>query len=150
MADVARRFGPGGAAVADLLHRACRTTPQQVAANSDGVTGSTTCDFPVRQPGEVIGLLGHMHELGSSYRMTLNPGTPDEKVLLDIPVWNFAWQLAYSPVDDVVLKKGDNIRVTCSWDRRERFDPDPRYIVFAEGTEDEMCFSTLTVRPTDG
>jgi hypothetical protein len=30
----------------------------------------------------------------------------------------------------------------CSWDRRTDPDREPKYIVFAEGTEDEMCFGT--------
>jgi hypothetical protein len=32
-------------------------------------------------------------------------------VLLDIPRWAFEWQLNYSPVDKVVLKATDPIRV---------------------------------------
>ncbi len=147
--DIRERFGLASSAIPSVLHRMCGTTIEEVAAQSDGVTGSTTCDFPVFQPGEIISMLAHMHEIGSSYRMTLNPDTPEEQVLLDIPVWNFAWQLAYRPVTDIPIGPGDTIRVTCNWDRRLRFDPDPRYIVFAEGTEDEMCFSTLTVRPVD-
>ncbi len=150
LADVGERFGPGGAVIANVLHRACGTTPEQVAANSDGTTATTTCDYAVRQPGDIIGMLGHMHEMGASYRLELNPDTSDARVLLDIPVWNFAWQLAYSPVDDIAVGPGDVLRVTCRWDRRTRVDPEPRYVVFAEGTQDEMCFSSLTIRPTDG
>ncbi len=148
LADVAARFGPGAAAIANVLHRGCGTTPEQLAAASDGTTGTTTCDFPVRRPGEIIGMLGHMHEMGASYRLELNPDTPDAQVLLDIPVWNFAWQLAYSPVDDIAVGPGDVLRVTCRWDRRTRVDPEPRWVVFAEGTQDEMCYTSLTVRPT--
>ena len=147
VADVGERFGPGGAVIANALHRMCGTTPEQVAAASDGTTATTTCDFPVRRPGEIIGMLGHMHEMGSAYRLELNPDTPDARVLLDIPVWNFAWQLAYAPVDDIAIDEGDVLRVTCEWDRRTRVDPEPRYVVFAEGTQDEMCYTSLTVRP---
>ena len=150
VAEAGERFGPAGAAIPNLLHRLCGTTPEQLAAASDGVTSSTTCDYPMRSTGEIISVLGHMHEIGSGYRMTLNPGTPEEKVLLDIPVWNFNWQLSYAPVDPVPIEKGDTVRVTCNWDRKLRYDPDPRYIVFAEGTQDEMCFSTLTIRPPKG
>jgi polyisoprenoid-binding protein YceI len=147
LVDVAERFGPGGAAIANLLHRQCGTTPEQLAKNFDGQVGTTTCDFRVRQPGDLIGMLGHMHEIGSSYRLTLNPDTPDERILLDIPVWDFGWQLAYGPVDEIRLERGDVLRVTCAWDRGQRVDSEPRWIVFAEGTQDEMCFSSLTVRP---
>ncbi len=92
-------------------------------------------------------MLGHMHEIGSSYRMTLHPDTEREQVLLDIPVWNFAWQLAYAPVEELRLERGDVIRVTCTWDRGQRHDEVPAWIVFAEGTQDEMCYTSLTVRP---
>ena len=47
----------------------------------------------------MLAIFGHMHELGTTYRMTLNPGTPDEKVLLDIPKWDFGWQLNYEPAE---------------------------------------------------
>ena len=39
------------------------------------------------------------------------------------------------------------IRVTCTWDRGQRHDEVPAWIVFAEGTQDEMCYTSLTVRP---
>lgn len=148
IADVAKRFGPQGPFIANGTNFLCRTNPEDVAANSDGVTGTTTCNYKVHTPGEIVDVLGHMHELGSTYRMTLNPGTPEEKILLDIPHWDFAWQLNYQPVDPVAIKQGDVIRVECVWDRRLRGDAEPRYLVFAEGTQDEMCFSTYTIKPT--
>ena len=37
--------------------------------------------------------------------------------------------------------------MSCSWDRRLRHDPVLRYIVFAEGTEDEMCFNFVLAWP---
>ena len=147
IADVAERFGPGAPFIANGLHLGCRSTPEQIASTFDGQVGSTTCDFSVRQGGDLIGMLGHMHEIGSSYRMTLHPDTEREQVLLDIPVWNFAWQLAYAPVEELRLERGDVIRVTCTWDRGQRDDEVPAWIVFAEGTQDEMCYTSLTVRP---
>jgi polyisoprenoid-binding protein YceI/mono/diheme cytochrome c family protein len=147
IADVAERFGPGAPFIANGLHMACRSTPEQIAATFDGQRGTTTCDFRVRRGGDVIGMLGHMHEIGSSYRMTLHPDSDRETVLLDIPVWNFAWQLAYAPVEEVRVERDDVIRVSCTWDRSQRHDEVPAWIVFAEGTQDEMCYTSLTVRP---
>jgi hypothetical protein len=146
--DVTARFGIGGRLTAEGLHRICRTTPAQLAALSDGTTARTSCDYKVRQEGDIVDVLGHMHELGATYRMTLNPGTPEEQVLLDIPTWDFDWQLNYQPVEPVPVDRDDTIRVECTWDRRTNPTAAMRYIVFAEGTEDEMCFSTVTVRPT--
>ncbi len=149
-ADVRERFGPAGASLADLLHRVCRTTPGQLAAASDGTTARTTCDYRVRKGGDIVDVLGHMHEYGASYRMTLHPDTDRETVLLDIPVWDFDWQLNYQPVEPVAVNPGDTIRVECNWDRNLRPTMPMRYLIFAEGTDDEMCFSTVTTRPREG
>ena len=139
----------GGAGIANVLHRVCGTTPEELAAQSDGYTARTECDYKVRRNGQLVDFLGHMHEIGSHYRMTLNKGTPEELVLLDIPVWNFAWQLNYQPVEPITVTTEDTITVECSWDRSLRFDPEPRYIFFADGTEDEMCFSTIAIIPDE-
>ncbi len=88
-----------------------------------------------------------MHELGAAYRMTLNPDTPEELVLIDIPKWSFDWQLSYEPVDDIRIEAGDTMRVECAWDRALMKQPEPRYITWSDGTVDEMCFSPLSVIP---
>ena len=46
--------------------------------------------------------------------MTLNPDTPEELVLLDIPVWDFDWQLIYEPTDSIIIDYGDTIRIECT------------------------------------
>jgi polyisoprenoid-binding protein YceI len=147
LADAEIRFGPTGRIIPDVLHRICRSDVATVAARSDGYTAATTCDYQLRESGTIVDVLGHMHELGLAYRMTLNPGTDREKILLDIPTWDFDWQLNYQPVEEVRIESGDVLRVDCSWDRRLRYEEAPRYIFFAEGTDDEMCFSTVTTKP---
>ena len=144
--DLGAKYGPTGPIIADGLNLICGTKPEQIGLLVNQIA-SSSCDHRVRNTGQILSVLGHMHELGSSYRMTLNPGTPDEKVLLDIPKWDFNWQLNYAPVDNIVLKRGDVIRVECSWDR-DLVKPanKNRYVTWAEGTEDEMCFSTITTR----
>ena len=44
------------------------------AVLEDGVA-RTSCDHQVRNTGEILAVLGHMHEIGRSFRMTLNPDT---------------------------------------------------------------------------
>ena len=144
--DAAARALRGGGGIADGLMRLCGTTPQEYAGMTDGVA-TATCDLPAF-PGQIVSVWGHMHELGSAYRMVLNPGTPGETVLLDIPKWDFDWQLNYSPIDDVVLVPGDIIRVECTWDRAVApHGAEPKYVMWAEGTEDEMCYSQIITRP---
>ena len=112
----------------------------------DGIA-SARCDNPIGTHGQIVSVLGHEHELGNSFRLTLNPDTPDERVLLDIPRWEFGWQFNYYPTDEIIVQPGDWVRIECSWDRALR-DPElePAYVVWADGTDDEMCFGTMTVR----
>ena len=79
--------------------------------------------------------------------MTLNPDTPDERVLLDIPNWSFDWQLYYVPTETIRIAEGDTIRFECTWDRANAAMEEPRYVTWNEGTVDEMCFSSVSVVP---
>jgi len=69
-------------------------------------------------------------------------------VLLDIPDWDFDWQFGYSPVDDIVIERGDIVRVECSWGRDRAPYEAVGYILWAEGTGDEMCYSSIATAPS--
>ena len=138
--------GPFAGFVGDGLMAMCGATVADFADMTDGIA-SSSCDHRA-QPGEIISIWGHQHEIGSSFRMTLNPETPQERVLLDIPRWDFDWQLNYEPTETIVLEPGDTIRVECEWDRAKIPEgAAPRYIVWSEGTDDEMCYSQIITRP---
>ena len=136
-----------GVLPADLINALCGVSEADFAGMTDG-TARSSCDLPVRAPGEIVSVLGHMHELGATYRMTLNPGTSEEMVLLDIPDWDYDWQYNYRPADRIVLERGDVLRFECSWERARR-DPslEPAYVLWSFGSDDEMCFSTVVTRP---
>ncbi len=141
MADVRRRFGDAGS-TNDLLYLLCGGTP--VASST------TSCDRRINQPTTIMAAAGHMHLLGRSIKVVVNPGTPRATTVLDIPVWDFDNQ-GSKPVDPVQLKAGDVVRVTCKhvqWlrDVLPAFEGIPdKYVVWGEGTTDEMCLGILTV-----
>ncbi len=101
----------------------------------------------VPEDGIITGVLGHMHTIGSTFRMTLDADTPEAQILLDIPDWSFDWQMNYALAKPLRVKAGQPLRLECSWDRSKDPLRDPKYIVFAEGTEDEMCFGTYSLIP---
>jgi Copper type II ascorbate-dependent monooxygenase, C-terminal domain len=111
----------------------------------------TTCDRRIDTPTKILVAAGHMHLLGASIRLTLNPGTPRAQILLDIPNWSFHWQNAYTLATPVEAKPGDVVRVTCRYDVRKRTylglpaARTPRYVLWGEGTTDEMCLGILQV-----
>ncbi|RMH75340.1 MAG: hypothetical protein D6683_11470 [Actinomyces sp.] len=145
-AKVRDQFGAFGAGIEDFLLQRCGMSVEDFAGFTDGVSHSS-CDYPLTQPATLIGVLGHMHEYGSAFRMTLNPDTPDETVLLDIPVWSFEWQFTYRLADPIEIGPGDTVRIECTWDRSVNPNNEPRYVLWAEGTGDEMCYSTMTWIP---
>jgi hypothetical protein len=141
VADVIKRFGPVGN-TNNLLDLFCDQdpTPSQV----------TSCVRTINQPTTIRGVAGHMHLLGRSIKIEVNPGTPRAKTVLDIPVWDFDNQ-GSKPIRPVKLDVGDTVKVTCKhvqWlrDKLPAFHGQPdRYVVWGEGTQDEMCLGILTV-----
>jgi protein involved in polysaccharide export with SLBB domain len=90
-----------------------------------------------------------MHLLGHSIKVEVNPGTTKAKTLLDVPSFNFddqKYQQLPTPYD---LKPGDKVRVTCTHDAGLRkllpqlSKLPPRYVIWADGTTDEMCIGIL-------
>jgi hypothetical protein len=112
----------------------------------------TTCDRRVNRPLRIYGVAGHMHLRGVDIRLELDPGTPSARTLLHIPRWDFHWQDAYYLAQPVDASPGDTIRVTCRFDNSARHQPvmrgkrlAPRYVLWGEGTTDEMCLGLLQV-----
>jgi hypothetical protein len=145
--DVHKRFGEAGN-TNTFLHILCGT---------DVVPSETTsCTRPISRGMTVIGAAGHMHLLGRKISIESNPGTDRAKTLLRIPVWDFDNQ-GSKPVDPVHLDAGDTIRVTCQhqqWlrDKLPAFasQREDRYVMWAEGSTDEMCLGLLQVAYDDG
>jgi len=113
---------------------------------------ATSCDRAVNRPLRIYGVAGHMHLRGVDIRVELNPGTPGAQTLLHIPRWDFHWQDAYYLARPVDANPGDTIRVSCRFDNSRAAQPlvngkrlGPRYVLWGEGTTDEMCLGLLQV-----
>ncbi|MET8146055.1 monooxygenase [Sphaerisporangium sp. NPDC005288] len=149
------------AAVGDLTHRFGAQAEQtlgmlsEFCAKGAAVPPGPTqhCDRPVPGPATIYGVAGHMHLLGRSITIQLNPGKPGERTLLDIPVYNFDDQAIRPLPKPLAVKAGDTLRVTCTHDAGlRRMLPalqglPPRYVVWGEGTSDEMCLGLLIWSP---
>ena len=69
---------PEARQVGDAAHRRIREGVDAAPDELDGTRFSSSCDLPARDFGTLYSVLGHMHEFGAEYRMTLNPDTPDD------------------------------------------------------------------------
>jgi hypothetical protein len=150
MAYLAKRFGQGAVVFDDVIEAVCGRNP------ADPPTSDTTqCTWPVYQSAYVVRLTAHMHLTGASLRVILNPGTPKQKTLLDVPDYNFHYQRGYDLSKWVKVVPGDNIEVSCTYDPQLRQElPQlrklpPRYVVWGDGSSDEMCLSLISTVPVN-
>jgi mono/diheme cytochrome c family protein len=134
-----RKYGYNAALIPAGLLYLCGKSP------ADYPSLTTSCDRRVTRPLRIYGVAGHMHIRGVDIRITLNGQT-----LLHIPRWNFHWQDAYYLQQPVDADVGDTIRVTCRFDNSAIKQPlvngkllKPRYVLWGEGTTDEMCLGLL-------
>lgn len=145
--DVGNRFGHQAELAVAGLNLLCNRGRTPVAGPTQ------RCDLRVRQAGTVYAVAGHMHLLGRSIKVELNPGSPDAQTLLDVPVYNFDDQGAQPLTTPVTVRPGDTYRVTCTHDTMlRRLLPQlrqlpPRYVVWGEGTADEMCLGIVIWSP---
>jgi mono/diheme cytochrome c family protein len=140
IADLVRKRGASAALLPAGLQVLCGGSPFGTPAA--GPVSSCSRGFDRRTT--IHGVAGHMHLLGRSIRVELLPADGDARVLLDIPRWDFHWQNAYTFVEPVVAEPGDRVRVTCRHDA-SLGEGEPRYVVWGEGTTDEMCLGVLQV-----
>lgn len=140
------------AAVADVGRRFDSDARTQTAQLIDFCSGGKAkpgntqhCDQKIEQAATIHALAGHMHLLGRAIKVELNPGKPGARTLLDVPEYNFDNQALQPLPEPVKVKPGDTVRVTCTHDAKLRAqlpalrDLPPRYVVWGEGTQDEMC-----------
>ncbi|WP_051767910.1 monooxygenase [Amycolatopsis vancoresmycina] len=146
IADVTKRFGPEVGGTADQQLRECGQSAPKPGATQ-------TCDHKVPAPMTLFAGFGHMHLLGRAIKVELNPGTPNAKVVLDVPQFDFDNQRLVKLPSPVEIGPGDTLRVTCTHDAglRKRLPQlsklPPRYVVWGDGTSDEMCTGIMTVSP---
>jgi RNA polymerase sigma factor (sigma-70 family) len=83
---------------------------------------------------------GHMHLRGKSARYDLMSSSGTE-TMLDVPRYDFNWQLLYKYAEPVSLKAGDSLRFTVWYDNSANnpANPDPTKTVrWGPQTQDEM------------
>ncbi len=107
------------------------------------------------EPWQVLGSAAHLHLLASRVKVeVIKRRTDEEMCVLDIPNWDFDWQMAYFFPDDqwLTVEPGDKVRLTCAYDNSVENQPivdgqrrTPQDVSWGGGTFDEMCLNFLIV-----
>jgi len=113
-------------------------------------SATSTCTQTINGPIKIYGSTGHMHQLGKSITITLQDGASGKlTTLTSTPVWNFDNQKTDWIAKPLSAKAGDILKVSCTYDTKLRsllpeFKNQPsRYVVWGEGTNDEMCLAII-------
>jgi hypothetical protein len=95
-----------------------------------------------------------MHLLGESFKLVLNPGTPEAQTVLNVPNYNFHYQKAYDLADPVHVTAGEPLRVTCTYDPTLAQElpilrkAPPHFVTWGDGSSDEMCLGLSWISAT--
>ena len=110
----------------------------------------STCTQRLRSPVTIYGSTGHMHQLGKSISITLEDGISGNITTLTSQTqWNFDNQKTDWVAKPLFAKAGDKLKVTCTYDLKLRSllpefkNQAPRYVVWGEGSNDEMCLAIV-------
>lgn len=94
----------------------------------------------------------HMHLLGESGTLKIERADGTDECMLEVPEWNFHWQLAYGFSEPKVFNPGDRLSIECHWDNTAANQPEvngepqePRDVAWGEGSHDEMCLGVFYV-----
>ena len=101
----------------------------------------------------LLGMNPHMHLRGKSFRYELELPGGKREVLLDVPRYDFNWQLWYMLNEPKHIPRGSRMICTAHFDNSSEnlANPDPgQEVIWGEQTWDEMMFGFYsTIRPRE-
>jgi hypothetical protein len=96
---------------------------------------------------QLIGFMPHMHLRGKDFKYTIVYPDGREEVLLNVPKYDFNWQLAYEPYQPLDLPKGTRIDCVAHFDNsaNNKYNPDPsKEVKWGDQTWEEMMIGWFT------
>jgi hypothetical protein len=144
-----QRFGQDQVGFVDTLERICG---RDVSNPPEG--DSTSCTWPAQASGYIVRAGAHMHLLGVSFKMVLNPGTPQAQTILNVPAYNFHYQRAYNLKNPIAVTAGEPVGVSCTYNPKLAQElpilrkVPPHFITWGDGSSDEMCLGLMWTSPT--
>jgi hypothetical protein len=123
-----------------------------IPANQANVTVGLNLKITPEYEAKVWGVFGHMHLLGTRWKMQVDHADHSRDCLLTIPEWNFHWQRMYFLDTPVSVKAGDTIDMECTYDNSQAHQPTfngvqrtSQETTWGENTTSEMCLGIVYV-----
>ncbi len=144
LANLGVRFGSEAVLTVDGIEQMCGDNV------SDPPAGDTaSCTRSIGESGYIVRVQAHMHLLGRSFSMVLNPGTPQARTVLNVADYNFHYQKAYNLSTPIQVKAGDQLQVNCNYDPTLAQElpilrnAPPHFVTWGDGSTDEMCLGLV-------
>jgi hypothetical protein len=102
--------------------------------------------FDFKHDALIFNYTPHMHLRGKSMRFTATYPDGRQEILLDVPNYDFNWQLTYSPPEPLRVPAGTKVELAAVFDNSadNPANPNPNATVtFGERTDDEMMIGFL-------
>ncbi|MGH3421788.1 MAG: hypothetical protein ACRDOD_19610, partial [Streptosporangiaceae bacterium] len=144
LTNLGQRFGASAVGFVNAIEAVCGRSP-----SNPPIGDSTSCEWPIYSDGYIVRAGAHMHLLGVSFTMTLNPGTPQAKTILNVPAYNFDFQKAYTMAHPIPVQPGDKVQVTCNYNPQLGQELPllrkvaPHFVTWGDGSSDEMCLGLM-------
>ena len=110
-------------------------------------------EYRVRRDEVLVSMTPHMHLRGKSFRYTAFYPDGKEEILLDVPNYDFNWQLKYILEEPRLLPRGTVIKCTAAYDNSKKnpVNPNPnRTVRWGDQSWEEMFIGFFSTLPPDG
>ncbi|HWB73584.1 MAG TPA: hypothetical protein VG755_01490 [Nannocystaceae bacterium] len=121
-----------------------------IAANDADSVHTFDATLPIALKVYALGM--HMHTLGSYGSMKVERKDGSIACGVDIPRWDFGWQLGYRLAEPLEVSAGDRVVLQCGFDNSAAHQPlvdgapkVPSDVTWGEDTYDEMCLGYVYV-----
>jgi hypothetical protein len=107
-----------------------------------------TSSMTLQEDSKLIWLMPHMHVRGKDFVYQAVYPTGEKEILLEVPRYDFSWQLGYVLKDLKVLPKGTRIECTAHFDNsaNNKANPDPsKEVRWGDQTWEEMMIGWFDV-----
>ncbi len=133
--------------IAPILFKNCAECHRPGDGNHE-VKASKTMSEDV----QIVSFMPHMHVRGKAFRYTAVYPDGRSEILLNVPSYDFNWQLTYEPKEPIRLPKGTQIDCVAYFDNsaKNKYNPDPTATVrWGDQTWEEMMIGWFTYTKAD-
>lgn len=136
----------------DKIVRTCGTDDSDIRIAPGDANYRKAATIELLYPVTILSSGAHMHLRGAEYSCRVILPGGEEKLIADVPRYDFNWQVNYELANPVQVPAGTKYRVEARWDNSDKNpnNPDPSAeVTYGPWTENEMLTTWSHIVLTD-